>query len=74
MSEPLMGRDSYFEDQWDYFRADLRAKDHEGLTDMELVGLDDDGDFCSIKVSLLFPSISFRLGWGSIGRAFGGIK
>ena len=54
-SESLMGRDSYFQDQWDYFRADLRAEDHEGLTDMELVGVDDDGDFCSIKVSLFFP-------------------
>ena len=64
-SESLMGRDSYFQDQWDYFRADLRAEDHEGLTDMELVGLDDDGDFCSIKVSLFFLC-STNLGSGSI--------
>ena len=53
-SEPLLGRDSYFQDQWDYFRADLRAKGNQGLTDMELVGVDDDGDFCSIKVSVSF--------------------
>ena len=49
-----MGRDSYFEDQWDFFRADLRAKDDKGWTDMELVGVDDDGLFSSIKVSVLF--------------------
>ena len=36
-SESLMGRDSYLEDQWNYFRADLRAKDYEGLTDMDLM-------------------------------------
>lgn len=46
----LVGRKSYFEDQWANFRADLRAKDDEGWTDMELVGVGDDGDFCSIKV------------------------
>ena len=61
-NEPLMGmgRDSYFEDQWDFFRADLRAKDDKGWTDMELVGVDDDGLFSSIKVSVLF-SLG---GWG----------
>ena len=62
-NEPLMGRDSYFEDQWDHFRADLRAKDDKGWTDMELVGVDDDGDFGSIKVSaqwsyLILPFLS----------------
>ena len=36
-----MGRYSYFQD---HLLADLRAKDHEGLTDRDLVGLDDDGD------------------------------
>ena len=46
----LGGREKYIQDQWDYFRADLRAKDDEGWTDMELVGVDDDGDFCCIKV------------------------
>ena len=43
-----MGIDRYFEDHWTYFRADLR--DDEGLTDMELVGVDDAGDFSSVKV------------------------
>ena len=66
-----MGRDSYFEDQWDFFRADLRAKDDKGWTDMELVGVDDDGLFSSIKVSVLF-SLG---GWGSIwGNSEGGLK
>ena len=50
----LGGRDRYFQDQWDYFRSDLRAKDGEGWTDMELVGVDDEGDFCCVKVSVLF--------------------
>ena len=56
MKEPmgLGGRDRYFQDQWDYFRSDLRAKDGEGWTDMELVGVDDEGDFCCVKVSVLF--------------------
>ena len=61
-NESLMGtgRDSYFLDQWDHFRADLRAKDGKGWTDMQLVGVDDDGLFCSIKVSVFF-SLSLRL-------------
>ena len=46
-----MGIDSYFEDHWTYFWADLR--DDEGLTDMELVGVDDAGDFSSVKVSVI---------------------
>ena len=48
----LEGRETYFKDQWDYFRADLRAKAGEGWTDMELVGVDEEGKFCYIKVSL----------------------
>ena len=48
----LDGRDSYFADQWAFYRADLRSKDDQGLTDMELVAVDDDGDFCSVKVSV----------------------
>ena len=52
-SESLMGRDSYFQDQWDHFRVDLRAKDHEGLTDRDLVGLDDD-DMIMIGFTIFF--------------------
>ena len=50
----LGGRERYLEDQWAYFREDLGAKDGEGWTDMELVGVDDAGDFCSIKVSVFW--------------------
>ena len=50
----LVGKEKYFKDQWDYYRADLRAEEGEGWTDMELVGVDDGGDFSYIKVSLLF--------------------
>ena len=47
---PLMGRYSYFQD---HFLADLRAKDHEGLTDRDLVGLDDD-DMMMIGFKIFF--------------------
>ena len=53
LNQPLMmGIDSYFEDHWTYFRKDLRARDDEGWTDMELVGVDDSGEFSSVKVSV----------------------
>ena len=48
----MMGIDSYFEDHWTYFRKDLRARDDEGWTDMELVGVDDSGEFSSVKLSV----------------------
>ena len=50
----LGGKQRYLEDQWAHFRADLRANDGDGWTDMELVGVGNDGDFCSIKVSVWF--------------------
>ena len=63
-NESLMGtgRDSYFQDQWDYFRADLRVKGDKGWTDMQLVGVDDGGLFCSIKVGVVCSGLfSLRL-------------
>ena len=63
-NQSLMGIESYFEDHWTYFRADLRARDDEGWTDMELVGVDDAGHFSSVKVSVFslpfFPCLGYK--------------
>ena len=56
-NQSLMGIKSYFEDHWTYFRADLRARDDKGWTDMKLVGVDDAGHFSSVKVSVFWQSV-----------------
>ena len=55
---PLMGRYSYFQD---HFLADLRAKDHEGLTERDLVGLHDDDDVMMIGFTIFFSNRKFLL-------------